>query len=173
MAEQLPIISGSSRVDPLQGLKFRVRISNIPEVIGFTKITGLEMETAVVEYRESTDITTMRKLPGRVSYPVVTFEKGLDPGGFMYAWFLDIMDLPEQNRNAESATGFETKGLFRRDIEIDLFDRDGIFGGENGITWKLKNAWISKLSTGDLDANSDDVIIETAEIVHEGLSRAV
>lgn len=165
--KQLPIISKGVRIDPLQGLKFRVYIAGVTDALGFSKITGMEGEITSVVYREGTNTTTDRKLPGRVQYPILTFEKGLDPSGFMHEWFKQIVDLEKQN-NATSKTGIAINGDFRKKITIELFSRDG---GIPRISWEVQSAWISKLSIGDIDAQSDDVIIETAEITHEGLFR--
>ena len=37
------------------------------------------------------------------------------------------------------------------------------------ITWKLQNAWPSKIQSTDLKADANEVAIETMELVHEGL----
>ena len=38
--------------------------------------------------------------------------------------------------------------------------------------WNFENAWISKWSASDLDAGSDDVMIEEITISHEYMERA-
>jgi phage tail-like protein len=37
------------------------------------------------------------------------------------------------------------------------------------LRWRVKAAWLNKLETGGFKASASEVLIETAELVHEGL----
>ena len=64
------------REDPLQSFMFRVQLSGMPGELGFTKVSGLSREVAVVEYFENM-YEHAHKLPGRESVSEITFEKGM------------------------------------------------------------------------------------------------
>ncbi len=54
--------------------------------------------------------------------------------------------------------------LDRRNVSIVLLDesRDPV------ATWRLRDAWPTRLAFGRLDARGNDVVIETLELAHEG-----
>ena len=56
--------------------------------------------------------------------------------------------------------------LSRRDITISLLNEEH----DPVVTWKVKNAWPTKIQSTDLKADGNEVAIESMEIVHEGLS---
>jgi phage tail-like protein len=51
-------------------------------------------------------------------------------------------------------------------VTISLLDE----AGEPVMAWKLTNAWPSKITGTDLKSDSNEVAIETIEIVHEKLT---
>jgi phage tail-like protein len=38
------------------------------------------------------------------------------------------------------------------------------------MTWRLTNAWPTKISSPDLKSDANEVTIETLELAHEGLT---
>ncbi|MBI3238187.1 MAG: phage tail protein, partial [Flavobacteriia bacterium] len=54
----------------------------------------------------------------------------------------------------------------RRDITIKLLNEEHL----PMVTWKVKNAWPTKVQSTDLKADGNEVAIESIELVHEGLS---
>ncbi len=54
----------------------------------------------------------------------------------------------------------------RRYITISLLNEEH----EPVVTWKVKNAWPTKVQSTDLKADGNEVAIESMELVHEGLS---
>lgn len=137
----------TSAEDPLQKFKFRVTIPGIPGTIGFQKVSGLDMNINSVEYNESA-YPYVHKLPGLVSFSEVTMERGM----FEDTSMLDQMQVVLTND-------------FRVTMIINLCDR---FMNIKR-TWKLAEAWISKWESGDFDATSDDVAIETITVQYESL----
>ena len=124
--------------------------------IGFTEVSGLSFETEVIEYREgNSPVYNKRKLPGLTKYSNIVLKRGVFLGDFeMYTQWRKTMFFQEG------------KEKFRRDISIRLLDEEH----QPVITWMLQNAWPCKVSYADLDAASKEVLIETMELVHEGLS---
>jgi phage tail-like protein len=137
---------------PLPGFHFQVEWGGAR--IGFTEVSGLDMETEVIEYREGNEKTyTKMKMPGLRKFTNITLKRGLFAGDLdFYKWWRD--------------TAFFNSGQkFRRTVIIKLLDDEH----KPVMTWKLKNAWPSKIQTSDLKANASEVLIETMELVHEGL----
>lgn len=135
--------------DPLQSFKFQLSISSIPSSIGFTKISGMSREYEVVEYLENMFDYT-HKLPGREKVGEITFERGMYAGDeTLWNAFRDILT------SGMAAT--------RRDCTINVLDR----WGNVRRTFQLAECWFSKFETGDFDASSSEVIIETLTMQFE------
>ena len=120
--------------------------------IGFTEISGLNLETAIVEYRHgaSPDFNKI-KMPGLKANGNITMKKGtFKTDNDAYNWFKTI----------------QLNTVERRTITISLLDETGA----PAVTWKVKNAFIAKLMSTDLKADGNEVAIETLEIAHEGLT---
>lgn len=120
--------------------------------IGFTEVTGLTIETEVIEYREGNSPEFHKiKMPGLQKFSNVTLKRGLVGGDTdFYKWMLTT----QMNK------------VERRDVVIHLLDEKH----QPLMTWKLHNAWPVKLEGPALKADSNEVAIETLELTHEGLS---
>jgi phage tail-like protein len=120
--------------------------------IGFSEVTGLNVETQVIEYRDglSPDYSTI-KMPGMQKYGNVTLKRGMtkNDNEFYKLW------------NTHQLNKIE-----RRDITISLLDETH----SPVMVWKLRNAWPVKVDGGALKATGNEVAIETLELAHEGLS---
>ena len=105
-------------------------------------------EIGVIEYREGKDATTVRKLPGLVTYPNVTLKRGINGYLELYNWWKSARDGNVQ----------------RCDVSIKLLDEQH----QEVMRWNLSRAWPVKLEAGPLNARSNEVAIETLELAHEG-----
>lgn len=132
--------------DPLQSFMFKVQIAGLPTGVGFQKVGGLSREVAVVEYLENM-YEHKHKLPGRESVGEVTFERGMYADDYLQALYEDVF-----NNNS-----------VRNTVVIQVCDRFGKVRRE----FSLAECWFSKFEVGDLDATSDDVIIETLTMQFE------
>lgn len=132
--------------DPLQSFMFRVSIPGIPSQVGFQKVSGLGREVAVIEYLENM-YEHAHKLAGREKVSEVTFERGMYADKYMMDVYKKIFTNPSA----------------RNTITINICDRIGSVRR----TFNCAEAWFSKYSVGDLDASSDDVIIETLTMQFE------
>lgn len=119
--------------------------------IGFTEVTGLDMQIEAIEYREGSSKTYSKiKMPGLHKYSNITLKRGTFEGDTdFYAWIRTI------NLNT----------VERRDIVIKLLNEKH----EPVMTWKALNAFPLKVQASDLKADGNEVAIETLEIAHEGL----
>lgn len=132
--------------DPLQSFMFKVQIAGLPTGVGFQKVGGLSREVAVVEYLENMYSHT-HKLAGRESVGEVTLERGMYADNYLQTLYETII-------NDTTA---------RSTVVIQVCDRLGNVRRE----FQLAECWFSKYECGDLDATSDDVIIETLTMQFE------
>ena len=138
----------STRHDPYKNFPFRVEIGGVA-TSGFTEVSGLAAEAQVIEYREGADVTSTRKLPGLIKYPNVTLRRGLTQSRELFDWWMTVVDGNVQ----------------RRDVAIVLLDD----ARKEVMRWLLREAWVTKFEMGDLNAEGNDVAIETIELAHERL----
>jgi phage tail-like protein len=119
--------------------------------IGFTEVTGLTMESDVIEYREgSSPLFHKIKQPGLQKLTNITLKRGVFVGDIE---FNDWMDTISMNT------------VERRDVTIKLLNENH----EPVITWQVLNAWPVKVQSSDLKADGNEVAIETMELAHEGI----
>ena len=136
--------------DPLQSFMFKVSIAGLPTGVGFQKVGGLNREVAVVEYLENM-FEYKHKLPGRESVGEVTFERGMYADNYLQKLYETVF-LNDTSRNTVNIMVCDRFGNVRRSFE-------------------LYECWFSKYEVGDLDASSDDVIIETLTMQYESFGK--
>ena len=120
--------------------------------IGFTEISGLDVETEVIEYRDgaSPEFSKM-KIPGMQKYPNVTMKRGVFKSDNEYfAWWNTV----------------SLNTIQRRDVIVSLLNE----AHEPVMVWKIKNAWPTKIGSTDLKADGNEIAIESIELAHDGLS---
>lgn len=126
--------------------------------IGFTEVSGLDFETEVIEYREGNSKKYNKtKQPGLTKFSNVTLKRGTFEGDYDF--------YKEWRKTYYFQEGNQTGTMYRRSVTITLKNENH----EPMITWKLLNAWPSKVQSTDLKADANEVAIETMELVHEGL----
>lgn len=135
---------------PLPKLHFQVEWGG--ERLGFTEVSGLDVETEVITYREGANKEYQDlKMPGRQKFSNITMKRGtFDGDNDFYDWW-----------NTVALNTIE-----RRDLTISLLNE----AHEPVVVWKVKNAWPTKVQPTDLKADANEVAIESIEIAHEGLS---
>ena len=118
---------------------------------GFSEVSGLTIESEVIEYREgiSPEFTKI-KMPGMRKYNNISLKRGVIPADNEFFGWLNStkMNIPE-----------------RRDLTITLQNENH----EPVMVWKVKNAWPIKVEGPGLKADGSEVAIETIELAHEGL----
>jgi phage tail-like protein len=120
--------------------------------IGFTEVTGLEVTTEKIEYRDGASPEFSKKqMPGMQSYGDLTLKRGIFAGdNEFYQWW-----------NTVSLNQIE-----RRDITISLLNENH----EPVVVWKVKNAFPTKVTSTDLNSTGNETAIETLVLAHEGLT---
>ncbi len=132
--------------------KFHFQVEWGGSKIGFTEVSGLDLEREVIEYRDGASVEYSKlKMPGLTNHSNITLKRGsFEKDNEFYTWWI--------------ANKLDT--VERRDLIISLLNEDH----EPVITWKVKNAWPSKIQPTDLKADDNSIAIESMEIVHEGLT---
>jgi phage tail-like protein len=119
--------------------------------IGFTEVTGLTMESDVIEYREgSSPLFHKVKMSGLQKLANITLKRGMFAGDIQ---FNEWMNTIEMNK------------VERRDVTIKLLNEKH----EPVFTWQVLNAWPVKVQSTDLKGDGNEVAIETMELAHEGI----
>ena len=134
---------------PLPVFHFRVEWGGTQ--LAFSEVTGLNIEVQPIEYRDglSPEFSVV-KMAGLKKFGNITLKRGVFAEDNEYHDWLNAvkMNKPE-----------------RRDIIINLLDEE-----HNPVmTWKVVNAWPTKITSPDLKASGNETAIETLEIAHEGI----
>jgi len=140
------------RNDPFKAFNFLVEIEGIAQA-AFSEVSGLESETAVIEYRAGAEkMNAVRKLPGLTRFGNIVLRRGVTQDADLWNWRKSIVE----------------GDIDRRNGSIVLLDdkRNEV------VRWNFRNGWISKWEGPTLNAKANEVAIETIEIAHEGLERA-
>jgi phage tail-like protein len=138
--------------DPVASFNFQLEIGGITRA-GFSEVTGLNAEAAVVEYREGTDDIHTRKLPALIKFGNVTLKRGVVLNDAdMFTLFKNVLD----------------GDIVRADtMSIVLLDEKR----QEVVRWNLRNAWPTKWTGPEMKANAGEIAMESLEIAHEGVER--
>lgn len=139
-----------ARVDPYKNFRFLVEIDGIVQA-GFSECSGFGSNVEVVEYREGGETATVRKLPGKTSYPDITLKWGITDSRELYDWHLTAVNGKVQRKNGS----------------IILQDD----GGQEKIRWNFFSAWPSKYDGPDFSAKGNDVSVDTLTVSCERVER--
>lgn len=145
-------------VEPFMNYKYLVEITggvNFARA-GFTSVSGLKATVEEIQYREGGDNLTPRSYPGMVNYDPLVLSRGMTKDLDAFNAFKKLGDAVAVNNSNLSES--------RLNIVITLQDRRG-----NPVkTWTITNAWMSSYEVSDLNADSQEAVIETMEFRHEG-----
>lgn len=138
------------RNDPLRNFRFRLEIGGISEA-HFSEVTGFDITSDAIDYREGDEPTRMRKLPGLTKYGNVTLKRGITDSMDLYNWHKDIV----------------AGKIHRESVAIVVIDE----AGADKARFQITEAWPSKYDPMDLNAKGNDVSIEMLELSNEGVER--
>jgi len=140
-----------ARVDPFKNFRFLVEIDGITQA-GFSDCSGFGSNVEVVEYREGGDAATVRKLPGKMSYPDITLKWGITNSRELYDWHLAAVNGQIERKNGSII------------LQDDL--------GTEQVRWNFFSAWPSKYAAPEMNAKGNDVAIDSLTVSCERLERA-
>ena len=131
--------------------KFHFRVEWGGTNIGFSEVSGMNIENKVIEYRDGISPEFSKiKMPGMREYSNISLKRGTFKGDNEFFKWLNTISL---------------NTVDRRDITISLLNEKH----EPVVVWKVHNAFPIKVQSTDLKADGNEVAIETIELVHEGL----
>ena len=141
-----------ARQDPLTNFRYRLEIDGLT-IAGFSEVSIAETAVDVIDYREGTDPTHVRKLSGLTKYGNITLRRGMTNSLELYEWHRQVVN--------------GLVGKARKNIAIVVADETGTDKARFVVT----DAWPTKYSPSDLHAKGNEVLIETLELVNEGIER--
>ncbi len=143
----------STTVWPIPKFYFQVKWDT--EVMSFQEVSGLDIEAQPIEYRHGdSQVFSTIKMPGMLQTSNVTMKKGVfKSDNKFWDWFNQI----------------KMNTITRVPVTISLLDETGA----PTMIWSLTNAWPTKITCTDLNAEGNEVAVEEIEIVHEGLTIAI
>ena len=141
--------------DLMTSFNFVLELGGV-EMASFRKCSGVESETETIEYKEATKDGRMiiRKVPGAMKWSDITLERRIDESKALWEWHQAML----QGKVSDA----------RRDGSVILKSYDG----SEVARYNFTNAWISKISTGNLKAGANEVLMEEASLVCESFERA-
>ncbi len=142
----------AARNDPYRNFRFKVEIDGI-KIASFAEATIPDTTTDSVDYREGTDLPYQRKLSGLTKYGNITLKKGLTDSMELYKW----------RKQVEDSGAIKA----RKSISLTLIDEEG----NDKSRWDIIEAWPTKYTPSGFDAKGNAVVIESFELVHEGIKR--
>lgn len=131
--------------------KFHFRVEWGGSNIGFSEVSGLNIENKLIEYRDGASPEYSKiKMPGMREFSNITLKRGVFAGDNEFFNWLNTISL---------------NTVERRDITLTLLNEKH----EPVVVWKIKNAFPVKIQSTDLKADGSEVAIEQLDIAHEGL----
>ncbi|GAB3023362.1 phage tail protein [Natronobiforma cellulositropha] len=136
--------------DPYNSYRFQVEIDGII-VGGFTEVSGLRVETNVVEYREGGVNDFTHKFPDHIRGSNVVLRRGLTDYTEFFTWMI------------ESTT--TKRADVQQDVMVTLLDKLG----QEVWAWEFIDAYPVRWEGPQLRSDGGGVSIEMVEITYERL----
>jgi phage tail-like protein len=141
---------------PLPVYNYRVEIGS--DAVAFSEVSGLSKSYETTTYKESqveSGIPGPRvmHMPAQAPASTLTLKKGIVRGASVAALY-----------NWISAT--QLNQAEKKDIFVRLCDENG----DPVISWKVNNAFPTKLEAPAFDANSNDVAVESMELTADDVT---
>lgn len=141
---------------PLTKFYFSVDWGESP--MSFQEVTGLEFTREKAEYRGGLDPTFIKQcIPGMKSFGDITLKRGVFAGNTdFFAWW---------NGTSDDAPGDGMPA--RRDVTINLKNS----AGDNVMIWKIDQAFPTKLTDTDLNAQDNEIGTQNLVLCCEGIRK--
>lgn len=139
---------------------------------GFTNISGLNVTTQAIQYREGGYNTTVHQIPGMTTFSPITLQRGVLYGNDQaITWMRSLFAAAAGD--GIGGVNLSEKKTFRMDVKIYVMDHPNASASDKNLPkmgFKIHNAWLSGLNYTDLNANDGSLLFESMSLVHEGLS---
>ena len=141
----------ATRVDPYRSFNFLVEIDGITQA-GFQECSGLDSQTASIDFRLGDDPMHVRKLTGLNTFSAISLKRGVTDSDELWKWRQTVVDGKTERRNGS----------------IVLLDEKGA----EKLRWNFSNAWPSKWTGPSFNSTGNSIAVESLEIMHEEITRA-
>ena len=174
--------------DPVRNFRFLVQFNPLETdskksgvsydaSIGFVQVSGLNVSTESIGYREGGYNTTIHQIPGQTTFTPITFTRGIMLGKKQsHQWMKQLFAVT----NGSSVSRVGTN--FRCNIDIAVLSHPNPAAATSAtgnratnpwdmhvsLRFRVYNAWITSLSFGDLSAGENSLMVEQMSVVHEG-----
>jgi phage tail-like protein len=140
---------------PLPVYNFRVEVG--PDAVAFSEVSGLSIHYEVTTFKESptgggSPGPIAMRMPAQVANPTITLKKGVvrkASVAALYSWI----------------NSTQINQIDKKDVFVRLCDEKG----EAVISWKVLNAFPTKLDAPSFTATSNDAAIETMELMADSI----
>jgi len=140
---------------PLSVYNYRVEIG--PDAVGFSEVSGLSIAYNTTTYKESPVAAgaagpRVMHMPAQANPTTVTLKKGIvrkASVGALYSWI----------------SGIQTNQVEKKDVFVRLCDETGA----PVISWRVVNAFPTKLDAPSFTADSNDAAVESMELTADGV----
>lgn len=141
---------------PLPVYNYRVEIGG--DAVAFSEVSGLGIEYELTTYKESPTESgspgpRVMHMPAQSTVTTITLKKGIVRQASiksLYDWIKTV----------------QTNQIEKKDLFVRLCDE----AGEAVVSWKVNNAFPTKLDAPTFDAKSNDAAIETMELKADGVT---
>ncbi|MCP3921428.1 MAG: phage tail protein [Desulfobacterales bacterium] len=132
---------------PLPTFHYRVEIDGM-DPVAFSEVSGLNIEVKPITYKDGLScIQGAKHMPGMSEAAKLTLKKGVITGDSqLYTWINSIRITTVEKKN----------------ITISLMDEKG---EAPVVTWKVMNAFPVKMDAPSFNATSNEVAIESLELM--------
>jgi len=141
---------------PLPVYNYKVDIGT--DTVAFSEVSGLSIAYETSVYKESSTESgkaspRVFRMPSQASETKLTLKKGLVPAKSqpaLYDWINSV----------------SINQVIKKDIAISLCDETG----KAMVSWTVSNAFPTKLDAPTFDSNSNDVAVESLELMADGVT---
>jgi phage tail-like protein len=153
--------------DPLRNFKFIVKIHH-PKAgfgqIGFMSVSGLNVTTEVIPYREGGMNTTTQKMPGQSDFAPISLSRGLAVGeDSMIQWMRELFTVVQGN--GTGAAGDDFRAIMDIEVKAHPVTKGNV---PTKAAFRVYNAWPTSVAYSDLDAGANAIVIQQMTLAHEG-----
>ena len=141
-------VSNSHRSDPYKNFKFRISMDG-RIVAGISDVTGLNPAPGSGRKKP-------KKVPGLQKFGNITLKRGLTQDTKFRDWINSGLGKPGSEAEAKN---------LRRSMILEYCNE----AGEVIASYRVINGWPNKMEAPDLNAEGNEVAIETIELSYEGL----
>lgn len=143
---------------PLPVYNYRVELGS--EAVAFSEVSGLSISYETSTYKESPVESgkpgpRVMIMPSQSQPSTITLKKGVVAAVSVKALY-------------EWIKGVQINQIEKKDISVSLCNESG----EAVVTWKISNAFPTKLEAPTFDANSNDAAIESMELMADSITIA-